>query len=517
MKSYTLHDYQTQAEVDLKAGFMQGLKSQVLALPTGTGKTMIAIDIVKRTLAAGHTVTFFANREVLVWQASKEFSKYGIEHGILQGVNSCRTWNKCLIASVQTAASRNLDTTRDLVIVDEAHERSKFLNHYLKDHAKRFIGLTATPFTRGIGNTYEKLVSTITTNDAIHQGYLSPYHVYAARKQVDMQGARKNKFGEWTDRTSSERVIPIIGDAVSEWQKKSNEHFSGPVKTLLYSPTVDDGIMFQKKFHDIGINAEQVSYKKNPEHNGKVIKEFRKPDSSIMVLISCEALVKGADFPDVKILSMVRPYSKSFIAMIQMVGRALRTHENKEYALIIDHVGNWLRFQKGIESLYERGPKGLSKIEDAYSDKEPTSREKKTRICECGYIFKFREMKCPLCNKPRIHSGTTTDYEPGELHKIASSKPAREQEAWLTNSTSVWYQLCTHAHSRKPDDRVKANKIALAIYYKLYGKGPFCSFIPFKKNVSKELNAYLARERRKFLKQRHAIQNSYSKSKSGRR
>lgn len=37
---YTLHDYQQQAIDDIEAGIEDGHKRQILAMPTGSGKTV---------------------------------------------------------------------------------------------------------------------------------------------------------------------------------------------------------------------------------------------------------------------------------------------------------------------------------------------------------------------------------------------------------------------------------------------------------------------------------------------
>ena len=56
--------------------------------------------------------------------------------------------------------------------------------------------------------------------------------------------------------------------------------------------------------------------------------------------MSCEALAKGFDVPDVLCLIGARPYRKSLAAHIQQIGRVMRPSPGKEFALVLDFAGN---------------------------------------------------------------------------------------------------------------------------------------------------------------------------------
>ena len=71
----------------------------------------------------------------------------------------------------------------------------------------KVIGLTATPFTKGLGNVYEGVVSSITTKELVDQKMLVPLRVFIA-KEIDMSGAKK-VAGEWSQEETSKRGMQV--------------------------------------------------------------------------------------------------------------------------------------------------------------------------------------------------------------------------------------------------------------------------------------------------------------------
>src|SRR5690606_28686033 len=83
------------------------------------------------------------------------------------------------IASVQTLARRALPDT-DMVLVDEAHQAFQVIFRWMLDRPKLpFVGLSATPWTKGLGKHYDDLIIAATTRDLIERGFLAPFRAYA--------------------------------------------------------------------------------------------------------------------------------------------------------------------------------------------------------------------------------------------------------------------------------------------------------------------------------------------------
>ena len=67
----------------------------------------------------------------------------------------------------------------------------------------KVVGLSGSPFTKGLANTYTSVVSAITVNELVERGLLIQPRIFIA-KQIDMAGAKKIG-GEWSDKEATER------------------------------------------------------------------------------------------------------------------------------------------------------------------------------------------------------------------------------------------------------------------------------------------------------------------------
>jgi DNA repair protein RadD len=97
----------------------------------------------------------------------------------------------------------------------------RMTTEFLKRHDVITVGLTATPFAKGLGQIFTNVVNVATTDQLIAEGYLVPVKAYAG-KAADMTGAKTKFDGEWADDEMEKRGITIIGDIVSEWIAKTN-------------------------------------------------------------------------------------------------------------------------------------------------------------------------------------------------------------------------------------------------------------------------------------------------------
>lgn len=345
----TLRDYQQAAVEGLREGYRNGHRAQVLGIPTGAGKTIIAAYLLGQTQQKGRRAAFVVDRVSLVDQTSAVLDRYGIDHGVVQANHWRRRGHELIqVCSAQTIEKRGFFPELDLLVVDECHEvrtQTKELIQARQDI--RVLGLSATPFSKGLGELYSNLVNVCSTNELIAAGFLVPVRMYAA-VSPDMNGA-KVVAGEWSDKEIEKRGTKIVGDIVSEWVDKTMQHFGGPVKTVVFSATVAHGDELCRQFNAAGYEFHQISYKDgDDDHRRELIEEFRKPDSSIHGLISCEVFTKGFDVPDVLCGISARPYRKSLSSHIQQLGRVMRPSPGKDYAL-------WLCIARGSRVLTDQG------------------------------------------------------------------------------------------------------------------------------------------------------------------
>jgi superfamily II DNA or RNA helicase len=459
-KEIQLRDYQSGAIEGLRQNIRIGKKRQILCAGTGAGKTLTAAHLLKEAHRKGSYALFIVDRVALVEQTSAVFDEYGIPHGVVQGIhNRFAPRENIQVCSAQTLARRYLPRDPDLIVVDEAHCQYKatleFMGRY-PDAVK--IGLTATPFTAGMGKHWDAMVNVIPTRRLIDEGFLIEPKIYVAKSPDDADLIR-NHFGEFTDESAASAGIKIVGDVVQEWIAKSRQHFGGPVKTIVFSPTVDHGRELCAAFSAAGFNFQQVSYlDKNDEERLAKIDEFRKPDSLIDGLVSCGVLTKGFDVPDVRIGVSCKPYRKSLSSHMQEIGRVMRPIPGEaKTALWLDHSGNIERFALDMYDVWENGAGELDKSEKR--DSVARERDQKTRekvVCpECSGAL--RGNTCMACGweRPARSNIHAVEGELREFDSAALGLKARDglRADCLKNPRMVWeaaLQYCS-VSTRKGD------------------------------------------------------------------
>ena len=399
-----LFDYQEAAVAQLRENFKAGVRSQILCLGTGAGKTESAISLLEATARKGKRAAMILDRIVLCDQTSQRLDKYGIEHGVIQsGHWRYRPYERIQICSAATLEKRGSFPGLDLLIVDECHCIRADTAKFIKNNPQvRVIGLTATPFTKGLSAVYETIVSPITTSTLVDNGRLVPLRVFIA-KETDMTGA-KPVAGEWSKKETSERGIKIVGDVVAEWQRISTEVFGGPQKTIVFAAGVDHAIELSRRFAEIGENFVPLSYKDDGEFKRDIIDDFSKPDTTIRGLIATDILTKGFDVSDCMIGISARPFKKSFSSHVQQLGRVIRSHPGKDFAVWIDHSGNYIRFRELWYDLYSNGVQELQQTELAEKTppKEKTEEEKEAAKCpKCAALWRGIARTCEMCGYER--------------------------------------------------------------------------------------------------------------------
>lgn len=479
-----LRPYQTAALEDVRKLYRAGKKRVLVVAPTGAGKTVMAASMMRDAGRKQTRTAFLVDRVALVEQTSGVFDRYGIAHGVIQSTHwRDRGYEPVQVCSAQTLESRGFLGDMRFGVNDEAHCIRKLIaERMLADDSTLWLGLTATPFANGMGKLYPDFVNVSTTNKLIAEEFLVPLKAYASVRP-DMKGAKPGNDGEWKEKDIEERGIAILGNIVSEWETKTKEHFGGPVKTLVFSASVDHGAMLCEAFNRAGYNFVQISYRdgdaSSPERKA-IIEEFRKPNSRIDGLISCEILTKGFDDPSVMCIVLARPYRRSFSGHIQQLGRVMRPYPGKEFGLVLCHSGNMLRFLADQERLFENG---VTSLEDEHNpdkkkraDDATEEAEKDHRCPRCTSVMPIASPVCPSCGyqRPRRH-----DIETGAGVMIAIGKgmvTATGKYDYLADKGVVFAQIVDLAMIRKRGDLESARKWALAQYKSIYQEWPVARF-----------------------------------------
>ena len=408
----------------LRQGFADGHRVQMMYAPCGFGKTEVSVAMMDGAAKKNRRSAMLVDLKLLCAQTSARMAKYGIDHGVIQPESPrYRPELPIQVCMIQTLEAREGFPAVDLLVVDEAHTLRKSVIEFIKNSPSiKVVGLSGSPFTKGLGATYSNVVSTCTVNELIKLDKLISPRIFIA-KQIDMTGAKK-VAGEWSDREATERGIKITGDIVAEWISKTTEVFGGPKKTIVFCSGVAHGADLAKKFAEAGFNFISVSYKDDDEYKKQVIEDFAKPDTEIHGLIATDLLSKGFDVADVCVGVSARPFSKSFSAHVQQMGRIMRPHESKDSAIWLDHSGNYLRFRDQWDELCSDG---VSRLDDGAekSKKEPTDKEKEAAKCpRCGHLWNASSDVCSHCGlvRERKNAVLAVAGEMTELSLVAKTE-----------------------------------------------------------------------------------------------
>lgn len=338
-----LRDYQNEAIITILNARGRGVLRQLVALPTGTGKTVIfatlARDLSMRTLILAH-------RDELISQAADKLSMVwpGVDVGIVKAQRN-EIDRQVTLASVQTLARPGrLEAlgTYELIITDEAHHAAA--PTYRRIYSRLgdvflHVGVTATP-QRGdkaaLNGVFDEIVYSKDLLEMIKAGYLCDLQGLRLRTDVDLSDVRSTA-GDFVESDLANAVnTPERNQAIVEtWQ----EHCQGR-QTLAFTVDVAHALDLAEAFQQAGVQALAVSGQMPIEDRRAALEAFRNGD--IEVLCNCALLTEGYDHPAVGCIIIARP-TQSQACYIQMVGRGTRLYPGKTTCLIVDVADNTQR------------------------------------------------------------------------------------------------------------------------------------------------------------------------------
>lgn len=406
--------------------FRDGHKNIMVCAPCGFGKTEIATAILIKTSGNNKRGAFICDRIQLIEQTGERFDRYNLEHGVMQASHwRYRPLEKIQLCSIQTLLRRQWPDA-ELTIHDEAHALTSAAKERLLQKRGFSIGLSATPMTKGLGKYFDIVITAATTDELVRQGLLVPFKIFAP-SEPDMTGV-KIKNGEYDDKESEAKCLPIVGDCVQEYLK-----YGDGKKFICFAVSVLHATELQAQFMSAGIVASLYTYREGEAERKAMVSEFRKPDSQIRGLISIESLSRGFDVTDVEVMICARPLRKALHVFIQMIGRVLRTHPGKTQALLLDHSGNSVRFYDDLMDYMENGVSELDDGEKKEKQKPEAKEKKSTKCPQCFHVHKSAPT-CPNCGF-EYQSKKSTTHEAGELKEIGGTVRASIEEK------SVFYAM----------------------------------------------------------------------------
>lgn len=414
--AHELRDYQTAAIENLRDSLRRGVKRIVLQMPTGAGKTALAGAIVRMAMDRGKKVIFTVPALSLVDQTVESFENDGVlEIGVMQAFHE-RTDGLApvQVCSVQTLMRRKVPQA-DLVIIDEAHVLFKFYKDWFNRPEWKdvpFIGLSATPWAKGMGDLYQELIVGTTTQKLIDEGYLSDFRCFAPSKP-DLKGVR-TRMGDYHEGDLGEVMDDktLVADIVKTWVAKAENR-----PTLCFAVNRAHAIHIQDQFLRHGVAAGYMDAFTKLQDRQEIQRRFA--EGELKVVCNVGVLTTGVDW-DVRCIILARP-TKSEMLYTQIIGRGLRTAEGKDHCLILDHSDTVMRLGFVTDIHHDRllsGEKGESK---SVQERE-TPLPKECPICTALKPAKARI--CPNCGHESLPMAEVRTVR-GELVEIKQAKDGK--------------------------------------------------------------------------------------------
>jgi superfamily II DNA or RNA helicase len=434
-----LRDYQEASIDKLMLALKEGSRRPVIQAPTGSGKTVIAAALVNMARNRDKRVLFCVPALSLIDQTVDRFRANGIfEIGVIQSQHEMTDAKQPVqICSVQTLARRSIPQA-DVVIIDECHVMFKVYDGWMSDPAWAnvpFIGLTATPWAKGMGASgrWDRLIIGTTTQDLIERNHLSDFKCYAPA-HPDLSGV-KTVLGDYEAKGLGEAMDKghLVADIVSTWLERGEDR-----PTICFAVNRVHAKHIETQFREAGVAAEYMDAFTDMDDRNAIIERFASGETKVICNVG--VLTTGFD-ADVRCIILARP-TKSEILYTQMIGRGLRTADGKDHCLILDHSDTTLRlgFVTDIhKTALDDGTNKKGVVE------RPTVKPKECQ--QCHFLKPPKTIKCPACGFQPVPQNKVETAN-GDLYELGRGKTVKPNEV-SPDTYQRWYsELLRYADLR---------------------------------------------------------------------
>ena len=318
-----------------------GFKAVLVQAATGTGKTVVAADMLKTAAERGFPSWFINHRRELIKNSLATFANVGVDAGVISSGFPRNDRALVQICSIQTLLRcfESLPQPR-FVIWDECHHLDAGswakIYHHLPDAFH--VGFSATPIRLDGSSLAKYFQAMVRSPDVVwlqRRGILSKYR-HLAPSDLDLSGVRA-RMGDYV---RADLVAAIERHKLTENCVKAYQRFADGRRAVIFAPSIENSERAVELFRRAGITAEHVDGNSATEHRDAAIARFERGET--LVLSNVDLFGEGFNVPQIEAVIMLRA-TLSVGLFLQMIGRCLRPSPGKADAVVIDMVGNWRR------------------------------------------------------------------------------------------------------------------------------------------------------------------------------
>jgi superfamily II DNA or RNA helicase len=316
------------------------------SVATGAGKTIMTATLSKICEKYGRSLVIVPNKS-LVEQTEEDYVNVGLDVGVYYGDRKDlgKTHTICTWQSLNILDKKSKNGEADLItlaeflegvsciIIDEVHQAKadvlkNLLTQNLRNAPIRW-GLTGTvpkdelefeSIRCSLGN----VVGQVTAHELQEKGVLSTCHVNIIQTQ------EYKEFGSYPE----ELKYLVTDEDRMAWVAKLIKGIAESGNTLVLVDRIESGKFLQNELPDsVFISGAVKTKDRKEEYN-----EIAVSDGKIIVATYGVAAV-GINIPRIFNLALLEP-GKSFVRVIQSIGRGIRKAEDKDFVQIWDLTAN---------------------------------------------------------------------------------------------------------------------------------------------------------------------------------
>lgn len=320
------------------------VRSTLLVLATGCGKTVVFAELVRREVQRGGRALVLAHRRELLEQARAKLRAVGVDAELEQGKHRASSSARCVVASVDTLrGDRLLSYPEDffsLIVVDEAHHAvaEKYGGILGRFRGARVLGVTATPDRldgKGLGRVFESVAYRYEMGAAIAAEYLAPLEIRHVRiDQLDLDEVATTRGDFDRGQLSAAMRDPSVLAECCRWilDRVGRQRTIAFCVDTQHARDVSAALNRARPGTAIAVDGKMKEHERQ-----EAIRRWR--SGEISILVNCELYTEGFDEPSVEVIVILRP-TQSRGLYTQIVGRGTRLSPGKERCLVLDLAGN---------------------------------------------------------------------------------------------------------------------------------------------------------------------------------